>query len=198
VPVVFLYYHVYGEIKLCDTLRLFTQVSKAVSNLLFYVTFSANFFLYCLSGDRFRSTLRAVLLRCFCCEADVDRRSHLVMSMKSYRSQTQQHRVSSQRSTLTSSLACATATVLPSTAMDAQRRPAESDASPVTLTVQDSEPSLAATDHLPADRRIADLVCDGVDDNADIRPENAVPVEGGPADGQGDEGEKSQVRVTGP
>jgi len=43
------------------------QIWKAVSNLLFYVTFSANMFLYCLSGDRFRSTLRHVLLRCCWC-----------------------------------------------------------------------------------------------------------------------------------
>jgi len=46
------------------------QVSKAVSNLMFYVTFSANFFLYCLSGDRFRATLRGVLRRWFCCDVE--------------------------------------------------------------------------------------------------------------------------------
>lgn len=108
------------------------QVSKAVSNLLFYVTFSANFFLYCISGDRFRSTLRRVLRRCLCCcVGDQDRSSMLATLRKSW-TETHQHHVTSQRSTLASSLACATVTAVPNpVTVPRQARPSETDLSSV-------------------------------------------------------------------
>jgi len=97
-------------------------VSKAVSNFLFYVTFSANFFLYCLSGDRFRTTLRRVLRHWFCCEPH-DARS-LTFTATSRKSATETH----QQRTLTSSLACTTGPALPNTVNNSQLNPVGPDA----------------------------------------------------------------------
>jgi hypothetical protein len=41
------------------------KISKAVAGILFYVTFSANFFLYCLTGKRFRTTLFGLCRRSY-------------------------------------------------------------------------------------------------------------------------------------
>jgi len=42
------------------TRMMFFQISTNANNLLFYFIFAGNFFLYCVTGERFRSTLRAV------------------------------------------------------------------------------------------------------------------------------------------
>lgn len=92
------------------------QVWKAVSNILFYVTFSANFFLYCMSGHRFRVTLRRVLCRWFCCVDDA-RQSRLTAASTRTWTATQRH-----ATTLT-------VTALPNTVNDdPQLKPVGSDA----------------------------------------------------------------------
>jgi len=132
-----------------------------VSNLLFYVTFSANFFLYCLSGDRFRTALRVVLRRWFCCDAD---HPSIMSPTQTSRFWSSESRITSQRSTFTSSLACTTVAAMPST--DCQLRPvncepnstnAEDDGAPNKVT--------AFSNQKPS----ANHTCHDVDE---IRPEN--------------------------
>jgi len=107
-----------------------------VSNLLFYVTFSANFFLYCVTGDRFRTTLRHVARRWFCCDADEMMRP---LSTRNW-TQSQRHRTTS---TLTSSLTTTTATAVPQsvTVPQDQHDPAAAQVPPHdgTATTQDDD-----------------------------------------------------------
>jgi len=121
---------------------LLSKVSKAVSNLMFYVTFSANFFLYCLSGDRFRATLRGVLRRWFCCEAE-DATAQLTTttrnkSVSETHHQQRRNVTAQQRAALTSSLACAatpiTATPVNVESSDSRLRPVGSNSRPMGST----------------------------------------------------------------
>lgn len=136
------------------------QVSKAVSNVLFYVTFSANFFLYCLTGRRFRSTLRHVLR----CEDAAARPSRLLQA--STWSQSRRQNVTSQRSTLTSSLTCATVTAVPHQSFnhdDSSRQLPQLHGSDGASLVDNNQHQLQTlttavtdhqqTDHTPADHR---------------------------------------------
>jgi len=172
-------------------------VSKAVSNLLFYVTFSANFFLYCISGARFRTTLRSVLGRWLCCETDSDRPSLPASSRKSW-TETKQHSVywrrqqrgmmTSQRTTLSSSLNCAAAAAVPTSAADAQLKPVggsadmlvqpEGDDTSTTVTAfVDRKPEVVET--AAADNE----ACTAVDGSAaDIPPKDGEAVDTGEAE----------------
>jgi len=190
------------------------QVSKSVSNLLFYVTFSANFFLYCLSGDRFRKTLNEVVRWGSCCcrragnggrPSPFGRTSARRVKTRAAPSENGQQRcggVTSQTSNLTSwssfnSAAAATAVdILPSVVAESPPQSVDLPASPQQRQQQETAEEIEVVDI--ADRRrsyddehrVANEACADAEEDAGAeirRPKNSrsSPV---PVDDSGDTG----------